>query len=392
MPKTSNKGTRPKKAVKKEIIEEISESDESDELDAEIANAKKNKIAKKKVIDTVKKAPNKKKTIEKSEELLVSSEEEDEKDNLDAGESDSEDAAKQQKSKKTKVKKEQIVDTDTIDPKRVLEIHTTQTAEFKKAIERVANVITECCITFIAPREAVEGEKKNNGGIRIFKLSSNKSIMIKVNLDASKFEKFYCGEQKITIGLDMPSFHNWLKSISDSDTLMMYMNRDQRSVLYVRSVSESDTGREATDVTINLMDLANTEKELPPTKFDNITIMSAKKFNDICKDLNNNSTRVVEIASVNGDLSFTGSNENGKITRIYSDKEDGPIKKDKNKQKIVQGLYDLKNLMAFSKCGKITETVSIHLKNDFPLILALTVGNLGHMYVFLAPIAGPMDN
>ena len=329
-------------------------------------------------------------SVSSEEEILVSS---DDEESVEEEVSDKDVSASKKKKKKND--KENII-SDAVDPKRMLEIHTTQTAEFKKAIERVANVITECCITFISPKEATDDDKKNNGGIRIFKMSSNKSIMIKVNLEASKFEKFYCEQQKITIGLDMPSFHNWLKSINDNDTLMMYMNREQKSVLYVRSVSESDTGREETDLTINLMDLANTERELPPTKFDNIIIMSAKKFNDICKDLNNNSTRVVEIASVSGELSFTGANETGKITRVYSDKGEESNKKDKkkekNKEKIVQGLYDLKNIMAFSKCGKITETVSIHLKNDFPLILALTVGNLGHMYVFLAPISGPMDN
>lgn len=389
----------PKKSTKKDI-EHVSDASDSESVE-EKPTKKKVSIKKSKKInieddvsdsESVEEKPTKKSLVKSKKTPVKKSKKIIEDDEVLESSDDSESSGSESEvKKKTNAKTKAIKSTlsDNVDPKRILEIHTTQTAEFKKAIERVANVITECCITFIAPVEGEEG-KDNVGGIRIFKLSSDKAIMIKVKLDASKFERFFCGEQKITIGVDMPALHGFLKTINDSDTLMLYMNRDQRSVLFINSVSESDTGLEKTDLVVHLMDLANPEKELKPTKFDNIIIMSAKKFNDICKSLNANSTRKVEIATVNGELSFSGSNEGGKITKIYSDKESNK-KVTKTTQKIVQGVYDLKNLVAFSKCGKMSDTIALHLKNDFPLILALAIGSLGNMYVFLAPI-DPNDN
>lgn len=225
--------------------------------------------------------------------------------------------------------------------------------------------------------------KKNTGGIRILRLTEDKSILIKLNLDANNFDTFRCEEQKITIGVDMHNLHALLKMVNDDDPIILYMNRDNRSALYIRSLSENNENSEETDIEIYLLEIGNPDMPIPQTEFQNKITMASDKFHTICKHLHNNST-YVEITSVNNEILFRGQNEGGKVTMHYKDMN-YTKKKDKPDQ-VVQGLYELKNLMGFSKCNKLCNTIEIYLKNDFPLVLVICVATLGKMYVFLSPI------
>lgn len=336
---------------------------------------------------------------------------------------------------------------------KILEVKTTQTAAFKQVIERISGVISDCCIVFIPPDESQQtsadedyyeevsdnenesdatkkkniskkktskgasesddedkksskkkkekGEKndskakqsnknskKNTGGVRILRLTEDKSILIKLNLDAINFEYFRCDEPKITIGVDMHNLQALLKMIDDNYPIILYMNRDNRSTLYIRSLNENDKSSEETDIEIFLMDIANPEMPIPQTEFQNKITIATDKFHNICKHLNNNSV-YVDIKSINNEILFKGQNEGGKVTMSYKDiNEAGTKKKDKPDQ-VVQGLYELRNLMGFSKCNKLCNTIDIYLKNDFPLVLVISVATLGKMYVFLSPIENP---
>lgn len=340
-----------------------------------------------------------------------------------------------------KNKKQKEVKKDKKDNK-ILEVKTTQTAAFKQVIERISNVISDCCIVFIPPDETPEtgadedyyeevddddnnkskkniskkkskgpsdeddaedkkskkkedkqkpankNGKKNTGGIRVLRLTEDKSILIKLNLDACNFESFRCDEPKITIGVDMHNLQALLKMIDDNYPIILYMNRDNRSTLYIRSLNENEKSSEETDIEIFLMDIANPDMPIPQTEFQNKITIATDKFHNICKHLNNNSV-YVEITSINNEILFKGQNEGGKVTMSYKDINDtGSKKKDKPDQ-VVQGLYELRNLMGFSKCNKLCNTIDIYLKNDFPLVLVISVATLGKMYVFLSPIENP---
>ena len=51
----------------------------------------------------------------------------------------------------------------------------------------------------------------------------------------------------------------------------------------------------------------------------------------------------------------------------------------------IHGSYELKNILLFSRCGKLCDNVIIYFKDDFPLILHIPISTLGKMYVFLTP-------
>jgi proliferating cell nuclear antigen len=286
----------------------------------------------------------------------------------------------------------------------ILEVKTTQTSAFKQAIERIANVISECCIVFqsskrennkknnkSSKREKKENDHQNNSkndGIQIVRLSEDKTILINVQMDAQNFEYFQCNEPKIVVGVDLQYLHNSLKIINDDAPIVIYMMHDNRSTLYIKCLNEYTGSTEETLIEINLMDIANHEMPLPRMEFQNRITISSDKFHNICKNLNNSST-YVEITSINNQISFRGQNENGKITMTYKDTEFSNCYQDSNL--VIQGVYELRNLIYFSKCSKLCNKIHLYLKNDFPLVLSISIASLGKMYVFISPV-DPVEN
>lgn len=348
------------------------------------------------------------------------------------------------KGNQAKVKKSKgNIDHDNI----MLEVKTIQTPAFKQFVERIQNVITEVVWVFLPPDEEEENdvddyykseeedndddnsnddnsdddmgnkqkrkkknnseedakhkkkkktekfstkekngaknkdkEKKNSGGIRILRLTEDRNTLIKLILHANKFEYFRCTEPKIKVGVDMSQLHTMLKSVSDNDPITLYMNKGCRDILYIHSDTGDSGHTEETDLEIPLLDIENQEVPLPKAKFQNKITMAADKFHLICKQLSNTSD-TVEIISVDNEIGFKGNSDGAKTSKTYKDTHN---KKKKNTE-IVQGIYDLRHLLYFSKCNKLCPTVDIYLKNDFPLVLSIHVGTLGKMYVFLTP-------
>jgi len=216
------------------------------------------------------------------------------------------------------------------------------------------------------------------------RLTEDRNILVKLTLEAANFEQFRCNKPKITIGVDMHILNQLLKTVNDDDPIILYMLEGNTNILYIRTLNENNESSEKSDIEVNLIEIENQEMPIPTTKFQNMITIASDKLHTICKSLNNNST-YVEITAVNNEISFRGKNEGGKITMSYKDNNFTGKNKMENEQ-VVQGVYELRNLMGFSKCNKLCSAVDIYLKNDFPLVLVVTVGGLGKMYVFLSPV------
>ena len=294
---------------------------------------------------------------------------------------------------------------------RILEIKINDTFRFKHSFILLENSITECNINFI-PADAVElnddddidddfieevndstvhtkdaNKKRNNGGITIIKSSEDNTTLIKLIMDATNFEYFRCeprkGDKMITIGIDLNIFNSYLKNIDDDKPLVMYMNADNRNSLYIHNYNDDSDSSQSNEVDIDLIDIPNGDPNIEhQQEFPNMIFMKSKVFHTLCKNLSLKSN-IVEIISVDNEIHFKGKSEGGKVTRTFKDKNKSDLKVQSSK--MVQAIYDLKSIMHFSKCEKICEDIILYLKDDFPLLMEIRIGDIGKFFVFLAP-------
>ena len=117
--------------------------------------------------------------------------------------------------------------------------------------------------------------------------------------------------------------------------------------------------------------------------------MPSVDLQKICRDMNALGEKLdVEITSSGTDLIFrcmgdfaeqeTIISENSSSMKVH--KASGAV------NEIVQGIFQLKHLVLFTKCTSLCPSIELYLKNDFPLILRYTVANLGEIKLVLAPM------
>lgn len=296
------------------------------------------------------------------------------------------------------------------DDEKILEIRTVHTGAFKQAIERIQHVLSEAIFVFTPDNPTDENEvdesyeseedddkkkkskkkakakvKENRtGGLKIQRLTEDSNILIRIIMYAHKFEYFKCAEPIISAGIDLPCLYNMLKNVRDNDPITIYINRSTKDrFMYIHSEYTDEEHPEESDLEVALIAVEPKDLPIRKTEFNGRTTVKAEKFNQICKQLSNHAD-LVEIISINNEIRFKSKSEGGKVSRVIKDSG----KKKKGQQgdgQLVQGIYDLKNLMYFSKIPKLSSTLEIFMKNDFPLVLRINIQDLGRMYVFLTP-------
>lgn len=287
-----------------------------------------------------------------------------------------------------------VENNDINNENRIISIRTTHTGAFKQAMEKISNVVSDCCLTFLRKIDDDEDDTnrqnhtpdEKKGGIRIYRLTEEKNILIRLLLYAKAFDFFYCEKNKITAGIEMSSFTIFLKSISDESSLEIYMLRHYPSSLFFAGSRDDNN---IVILEVNIQDIAESDIPIDKKEFDQKIIIPAEKFHGICKSMYSN-TNYVELIALHNEITFNGKNDNGKISIVYQDPTVNPDKrKNKKKEIIFRAVYELRSIMNFSKCNKMCQEVRLYFKNEFPLVIAIPVAEVGKMYVFISHIEPP---
>lgn len=254
----------------------------------------------------------------------------------------------------------------------IFELKTIQSSSIRVLIEALKEIITDVNIII------------DESGLKIKSMDSAHSILVHLKLEADKFEEFYCKE-KLVIGLNMINLFKLIKTMTNNDTLTLFVNEDETDKLGIK-IENSDKNSIST-YKLNLMDLDNDSFDVDPTTFNYIITMPSIDFQKICRDMSNLSD-VIEIQSVSNQIRFSCKGDFAELELIRGESANGLsfVKcNDCNNSEIVQGLFLLKKLITFTKCTGLSNTVDIYLKNNYPLVICYNVGCLGELKLCLAP-------
>lgn len=273
---------------------------------------------------------------------------------------------------------------------QILLIRTVQSAAFRILIEALKEILTDVNIVFIAGDE----ETKKSGGMRIMAMNNAKSVLIHLKLDAHNFDQFDIKTKKITIGVNMLNLYRLIKTMSNNDTLSLYIDSDNINKLGIRI--ENGEKNSVSNFKLNLLDLEDDDIEVPPTEFESVLTMPSSDFHKLCRDMYNIGIHI-EIKSVsNENIMFSCKGDFASQETILGQTDNGmcieKIIAEENEARIVQGVYELKHLVQFTKCTNLCNNITIFMKNDYPLIIKYTVASLGHIHLCLTPIIDNNDD
>lgn len=264
-------------------------------------------------------------------------------------------------------------------------IRTVQAPAFRILIEALKEILTDVNIDFTANDE----ETGKAGGMRIMAMNNAKSVLIHLRLDSHNFDDYVITEEKITIGVNMLNFYKLIKTMSNNDTLSLYIDDDNINKLCIRI--ENGEKNSVSTFKLNLLDLEDDAIVIPAAQFESMLTMPSTDFHKICRDMWN-IAEYIEIKSVAKKLIFSCKGDFAQQEIVLGETEEGmSMENQEESHKIVQGVYELKNLVLFTKCTNLCNNIEMFMKNDYPLVIKYTVASLGHIHMCLTPICDNND-
>lgn len=310
---------------------------------------------------------------------------------------------------------------------KILEVITEHTAPFKVLFEVLKDMLTETNIEFRCAQkknpedqdenenlgeentveedetETEEKDKKkkqeDKDCMKITAIDPTKTVLINLKLDGANFTKFMCKKSKLLLGVNLGYFYKLIKSMGKNDILSLSVDHDSKNYLKIKIDSPDE--KKDSEFKLKLLDLDESKMAIPEITFDAVITMDSQEFNKLCREMNSIAD-YVEIKCLSDKIIFTciGEAADRKTTYRTSGTDndgtdnDGIIlvninhasTKSNNAPQIVQGIFELKNLVLFSKCASLCNEIEIYMKNDFPLVIKYTVATLGRILLCLTPI------
>lgn len=255
-----------------------------------------------------------------------------------------------------------------------MELMTVQSGAMKILVEALRELLTETLIDF------------DEKGVKIMSTDTSKTVLVHLWLDGNKFESYRC-DQKISTGVSMNELHKILKTITNNDTLTMYVENNDMNHLVIKI--ENCEKKSKTYFRLRLLDLGHEKITADPMRFDSVITLPSTDFQKICRDMHQLGVDVMEIKDVQNQLIFSCEGDFCTQETVLCDKSNGGMHnvggQKKNAHDIVQGVFSLKYMLMFTRCTNLCNTVELMLKNDFPLVVKYGVASLGEIKLCLAP-------
>jgi proliferating cell nuclear antigen len=255
----------------------------------------------------------------------------------------------------------------------LFEIRTVQAGSFRTLIEALKEILTEANLEFDA------------SGIKVMSVDETHTVLVYLRLYNDRFENYYCPSKHI-LGVNMIYLFKLIKTMGNNDSLTLYLPASNPNKLGIRM--ENADKSTVTNYFLKLFDTNVDEIQIPNLNFSNIIHMPSLDLQKICRDMNALGEKLdVEITSSGSDLMFKCEGDFAEQETIMSENNNTmKVQKTGSASEVVQGIFQLKHLVLFTKCTSLCPSIEMYLKNDYPLILKYTVANLGEIKLVLAPI------
>lgn len=270
------------------------------------------------------------------------------------------------------------------DENNILTIQTISIGPFRTLMTALKDILIDTNIIF------------QQDGIKIINMDKSHTIFVYMHLEASKFEFYECKRDKIIIGVNMSYLFKLINTIENDDTLTIYIdNNDYQDGIVTYLGLKFKNSKQCKTSKLKLMEPELEELIVPDIKFSSIITFPSADFQKIIRD-SASLTDQLEISSIGDEIhmKYEGLFAQVDIERSESsdaNNADGMrVVTEKNSNKIIQGVFSLKNLGYFIKCTNLCSHIELYLENDLPLVVKYDVPDLGYIRLATAPLPVPI--
>jgi len=241
----------------------------------------------------------------------------------------------------------------------------------KKILESVKDLVTEANLDC------------SGVGISLQAMDSSHVSLVSLLLRSDGFEPYRC-DHTISLGINFGSMAKVMKCANNDDivTIKAEENADK-----VNFVFESPNQDKVSEYELKLMDVDGEHLGIPDTNYPCVIKMPSGELQRICRDLAAIGESV-RISCTKEGVKFTTSGDLGtgnivlrQGANVDTEKESVVIEM----QDSVELTFALRYLTLFSKAAVLSESVTLYLSNEIPLMVEFRIEDMGHIRYYLAP-------
>jgi len=243
-----------------------------------------------------------------------------------------------------------------------------QGSSLRTLFETLKEIIHDTCLVF-SPE-----------GIRIVTMDGSRCSLIHVRLHAENFEEFYC-PQNLNCGVNMSSIFKLIRTTSSHDTVVFAMRHGATDELAIQIYHPERNSK--TSFNMKLLDVDSEVYNVPPVEFQSILTLPSTYFQRIVRDMLNISDHLT-ITCQGGTLTLECDGDFARqITEIAESDECMAVSL-KN-DATISARFSLKYLSLFCRASSLCSTITMYIKEGYPLILRYSIASLGELSFALAP-------
>ena len=119
-------------------------------------------------------------------------------------------------------------------------IKTIQSSPFRCLVEALKEILTDVNLQI------------DSNGIKVIAVDTSHTVLVHLKLKSENFEEFFCNKKR-QLGINMMNFYKFIKTISNNDTLSLYVDKDDYNNLGIKI--ENGDKNSLTKFSLKLLDL-----------------------------------------------------------------------------------------------------------------------------------------
>ncbi|RVW65874.1 Proliferating cell nuclear antigen [Vitis vinifera] len=228
----------------------------------------------------------------------------------------------------------------------MLELRLVQGSLLKKVLEAIKDLVNDANFDCSAT------------GFSLQAMDSSHVALVALLLRSEGFEHYRC-DRNISMGMNLNNMSKMLKCAGNDDIITIKADDGSDTVTFM---FESPTQDKIADFEMKLMDIDSEHLGIPEAEYHAIVRMPSSEFQRICKDLSSIGDTVV--------ISVTKEPEEATVIEMNEP---------------VSLTFALRYMNSFTKATPLSNTVTISLSSELPVVVEYKIAEMGYIRFYLAP-------
>ncbi|CAM8961482.1 hypothetical protein QQ045_005358 [Rhodiola kirilowii] len=253
----------------------------------------------------------------------------------------------------------------------MLELRLVQGSLLKKVMEAIKDLVVDANFDC------------SSSGFSLQAMDSSHVALVALLLRSEGFEHYRC-DRNLSIGMNLGNMSKMLKCAGNDDIITIKADDGSDTVTFM---FESPTQDKISDFEMKLMDIDSEHLGIPEAEYHAIVRMPAAEFARICKDLSSiGDTVVISVTKEGVKFSTRGDIGTANIVLRQNTTVDKPEEAtiiEMNEP--VSLTFALRYMNSFTKATPLSNTVTISLSSELPVVVEYKIAEMGYIRFYLAP-------